>query len=158
MVEFYTNDNHLASFRRKILCSWVWSPSQSTRRKWEARVTANTGVFDRPRVLEPRASTTLVCCVFKFLQVKNHVSLSAFLSTLGQFQISSSDAAYSHPCLNSETLTRRDFSVFQKLVWKISPGTAWKRMPGCLPLAVHKKIHQLPIAVSFLLRLWQAAT
>lgn len=79
-----------------------------------------------------KANTSLVCHSFKFLQVKNHVSLSVIVSTLGQFRITSSDATHSNPFWNSETLTRLDFSVFQKQVWKISPGTARERMLACL--------------------------
>lgn len=77
----------------------------TSKSKWKqvAGVTANTGVFDRPRVLEPRANTSLVCHFFKFLQVKNHVSLSEIVSTLGPFRITSSDATCSHPFWNSET-------------------------------------------------------
>ena len=117
-----------------------------------ARVTANIGVFDQPRVLAPRANTTLECHFFKFLQVKNHVSVAATVSTLGQFRITSSDATYSHPFWNSQTLTRSDFWGFQKQVWKISLGTASKRMPGRL---LHKETRQPPITVNFLLRRWQ---
>lgn len=118
---------------------WKWVGSGKW--KWVARVTANTGVFDLPWVLEPRANTTLVCHFFKFLQVKTHVSLSAIVSTLGQFRITSSDAAHSQPFWNSETLTRLDISVFQKQVWKVSPGTAQKRMPACLLLKQSTKRH-----------------
>jgi hypothetical protein len=73
-------------------------------------------IFDHPRLLEPRVNTTLMNHLFKFLQVKNHVSLSALLSTLGQFRIASSDASHSHTLWNSKTLTRFDFLVFQKQV------------------------------------------
>lgn len=144
----------MAGLRWKILCTWGWSANKF---KWKrvARVTANTGVFDRSWVLAPRANTTLVCRVFKFLQVKNHVCLSAIVSTLGQFRITSSDASYSHPFWNTQTLTRPDFSVFQKQVWKVSPGTAGERMPAWL---LHKETRQPPVTVNFLLRWWRAAT
>lgn len=112
-MEFYANYNQVAG-----LCSFMPLRVVTGTSEWElvARVTANTGVFDRPQVLEPRASTSLVCHSFKFLQVKNHVSLSAIVSTLGQFRITSSDATHSYPFWNSETLTRFDVSVFQKQV------------------------------------------
>lgn len=56
---------------------------------------------------------------------------------------------------NSQTLTRPDFSLFQRQVWKISPGTAGKRTPAWL---LHKETRQPPVTVNFLLRWWRAAT
>lgn len=128
-MEFYANYSPVASFCRKILCTWVRSPIQMEMsgrghsKHWGLWSALSAGTM---------ANTTLVCRFFKLLQVRNHVSLSAIASTLGQFRITLSDATHCHPFWNSETLTRLDFSVFQKLVWKISPGTIPKRMPGCL--------------------------
>ena len=151
MVKCHANYNQVAGLHSKILYTWLWSANKF-KWKWMARVTANIRVFDQPRVPAPRANTTLACHFFKFLQVKNHVSVSVIVSTLGQFRITSSDATYSHPFWNSQTLTRSDFSVFQKQVWKISLGTAGKRMPGWL---LHKETRQPPVTVNFLLGRWQ---
>lgn len=73
---------------------------------------ANTGFFDWSQMPEPRANATLLCRLFKFLQVKIHVSFSQLF--LPWSNSGSPCLIYPQSALwSSETLTRLDPLIFQ---------------------------------------------
>lgn len=123
--------------------------------KWVARVTVNTWSLISPECWNQGPTKLLRVASSNFCRSKT-MFLSVTVSTLGPFRITSSDAAHSQPFWNCETLTRFDFLVFQKLVWKISLGTASERMPRCLLPTVLRETGQPPVTVSSLLSPWPA--